>query len=243
MPNSRRAAGDVRGASSSPVPADTAAPSHPHLNAILDAAEAVVLRDGMGKLTLDAVAKQARLSKAGLLHHVPSKDELISAMVRRQTAQWFDEFMHTYAQLAAGGHSRPAIGTMMSTCLSGTHAWTDAERARNRVMVAALVHDERQVEPLREVHRRITSLIRKDDLPPGVGETIHLAVHGLWFQWIFGMDDISAARLKAIRGALADVAGMSLPSPPSKDIKHPGAKSPNAKAPKPTRAMPRRTTA
>lgn len=242
MPNTRRVAGENRGATAAPASSNGVAAQHQsQLDAILDAAEAVVLRDGMGKLTLDAVAKQAGLSKAGLLHHVPSKDELIGAMVRRQTGQWFGEFMQMYSQLASSGHSRPAIGTMMATCLSGTHAWTDAERARNRVMVAALVHDERQVEPLREIHRRVTALIRKDDLPPGVGETIHLAVHGLWFQWIFGMDDISATRLKAIRGALADIAEMPVAGT-SAESPNAGAKGGEGAKTKRSRATARRAS-
>ena len=180
---------------------------HAHLGTILDAAEAVVLRDGMGRLTLDAVAKQAGLSKAGLLHHLPSKDALIRAMVERNVTEWYDEFCSIYTKLVAAGETRPAVGTMMSTCLSGKQAWTEVERARNRVLIAALVHDERQIEPMRRVMRDIEGLIAKDILPPGVGDAIHLAVHGLWFQWIFGMGDVSHPRLTKIRGALSILGG------------------------------------
>ncbi|MBX9737902.1 MAG: TetR/AcrR family transcriptional regulator [Phycisphaerales bacterium] len=172
------------------------------LNAILDAAEAVVLRDGMGRLTLEAVATRAGLSKAGLLHHVPSKDAMITAMVERQVRQWQEEFRRTYAEQLATGTRCPAVSSMMATCMAGTETWTESERARNRVLVAALVHDERQVEPMRKVHREMERLLKRDDLEPGVGDTIHLAIHGLWFQWIFGMGDVSPARLKAIRNVL-----------------------------------------
>ncbi len=172
------------------------------LNAILDAAEAVVLRDGMGRLTLEAVAKRAGLSKAGLLHHVPSKDAMITALVERQVGQWQEEFHRTYAEQLATGTRCPAVSSMMSTCMAGTEKWTESERARNRVLVAALVHDERQVEPMRKVHREMERLLKRDELEPGVGDTIHLAIHGLWFQWIFGMGDVSPARLKAIRNVL-----------------------------------------
>jgi len=172
------------------------------VDAILDAAEAVVLRDGMGRLTLEAVAKRARLSKAGLLHHVASKGALIGAMVKRQVTQWQEEFQRTYQAQVAGGARCPAASSMMNTCMAGTERWTESERARNRVLVAALVHDERQVEPMRKVHLQMEQLLRRDGLKPGVGDTIHLAIHGLWFQWIFGMGDVSAARLRAIRGVL-----------------------------------------
>ncbi|MBY0312974.1 MAG: TetR/AcrR family transcriptional regulator [Phycisphaerales bacterium] len=63
------------------------ATSQEYLDPILDAAEAVVLRDGIGRLTLDAVAKKMGLSKAGLLHHFPSKSEMVRGMVERHVAQ------------------------------------------------------------------------------------------------------------------------------------------------------------
>ena len=49
----------------------------------LDAAESVVVRQGIANLTLEAVAAEAGMSKGGLLHHFPSKDRLVEAMVTR----------------------------------------------------------------------------------------------------------------------------------------------------------------
>jgi AcrR family transcriptional regulator len=176
------------------------------LDAILDAAEGVVLSEGMGYLTLDAVARRAGLSKAGLLHHVSSKAALVDAMVRRQIVAWHAEFVAAYERQRGAGSVRPAIDAMMSTCLSGLDSWGEAERARNRVLVAALVHDERCVEPLREVSRSVSRLIAQDAAAPAVGETIHLAVHGLWFEWIFGLGAVTPARLAAVRGVLEGLA-------------------------------------
>lgn len=51
--------------------------------ALLDAAEEVVLRDGAGNLTFDAVAKQAQVSKGGVLYAFATKDALIDAMLSR----------------------------------------------------------------------------------------------------------------------------------------------------------------
>ncbi|HWV20566.1 MAG TPA: TetR/AcrR family transcriptional regulator [Devosia sp.] len=51
--------------------------------ALLDAAERVVLRDGAGQLTMDAVAAEAGVSKGGVLYAFPSKDALIDALFAR----------------------------------------------------------------------------------------------------------------------------------------------------------------
>lgn len=50
---------------------------------ILDAAEKLVVRDGAGHLTLDAVAQAAGVSKGGLLYHFPTKDALLAGMIDR----------------------------------------------------------------------------------------------------------------------------------------------------------------
>ena len=55
---------------------------------LLDAASAVVRREGAQALTLDAVAAEAGVSKGGLLYHFRSKRELLDGML----AGWLEEF-------------------------------------------------------------------------------------------------------------------------------------------------------
>jgi AcrR family transcriptional regulator len=54
---------------------------------ILAAAVQVALREGVSSMTLDAVAREAKVSKGGLLYHFASKDELISAMLEHHAAR------------------------------------------------------------------------------------------------------------------------------------------------------------
>lgn len=49
---------------------------------LFHAAVCVALENGFGKVTLDAVARQAGISKGGLLHHFSTKAELIRAMLK-----------------------------------------------------------------------------------------------------------------------------------------------------------------
>lgn len=55
---------------------------------LLDAAERVVLRDGANSLTIDAVAREAGVSKGGVLYAFETKDALIDAMMRRVVANY-----------------------------------------------------------------------------------------------------------------------------------------------------------
>ena len=80
---------------------------------ILDAAERVVLRDGGGHLTLDAVAHEAALSKGGVLYNFPTKEDLIRGMIARLSQRFGAEM----ARLAA---SDPSTGGR------NTRAYVDA---------------------------------------------------------------------------------------------------------------------
>ena len=55
---------------------------------LLDAAIAVIRRDGAAALTLDAVAAEAGVSKGGVLYHFASKRALIDGLLER----WLDDF-------------------------------------------------------------------------------------------------------------------------------------------------------
>ena len=57
---------------------------------ILIAAADIVKEEGVAKLTLEAVAKKAGLSKGGLLYHYSNKEALIKGMVQDWTYNYFN---------------------------------------------------------------------------------------------------------------------------------------------------------
>lgn len=58
---------------------------------ILDAAEIVLLRDGIRHFTLDSVAGQAKVSKGGLTYSFPSKEALIEALLTREMTRFIGQ--------------------------------------------------------------------------------------------------------------------------------------------------------
>lgn len=56
---------------------------------LLDAAAAIVSKHGVQQLTIDAVAAAAKVTKAGLIYHFKTRDELLGALVERMV-QDFD---------------------------------------------------------------------------------------------------------------------------------------------------------
>ncbi len=117
-----------------------------------------------------------------------------------------------------------AARALLATCLSSTDQWTDAMRRSSVVLVAALVHNSKHVEPLRKANREMHQRFGGDGLPPGVGDLIHLVVHGMWFDWIFGLSDWSPQRLAAVRQAIQRVLDGHLPRASSAGSRKPAVK-------------------
>lgn len=119
-------------------------------NTILEAAEAVVVRDGAAHLTLDAVAEKAGLSKGGVLYHFPNKSALLEAMLERLLAgyeerrcQYFEEMGEQpdkdfRAELAAGMEEKPEA---------------DA-REVGAALLAVIANEPALIERGREFHER-----------------------------------------------------------------------------------------
>ena len=83
-------------------------------SAILDAAEAVVARMGVGNLTFDEIAREAGVSKGGVLYHFRSKEALTEAMIER----FIDRFDMAVADAAAS--DRNPLGRMARAYVRAT---------------------------------------------------------------------------------------------------------------------------
>jgi len=170
------------------------------LDRMLDAAEVVVVRQGIANLTIEAVAAEAGLSKGGLLHHFPSKDRLIEAMVVRAAENQRDYYASACSR-APEGVGRMARG-VLHNCLTDAESWTDQLRRSSAAVFAALAHKPALIEPMRAVYSDLYKRLEADDLPPGVGEAIAAAADGLWLNWVLGLVPVDQARMTRVRTAL-----------------------------------------
>lgn len=166
---------------------------------VLDAAEAVVVRQGIGNLTLDAVAAEAGMSKGGLLHHFASKDRLIEAMVLRCAGQWRECAIGAY-EAAEPGTGRMA--RVLLNHLADAQAWTDQCQRSSSAVFAALVQNPRLIEPMRAVYGELRERLAQDGLAPGVGETVIAAMDGLWLYRVLGLATVDQNLMDRIRHTL-----------------------------------------
>lgn len=114
---------------------------------ILDAAAELVAEIGAGRLTLDAVAERAGLSKGGLLYNFPSKDALLQAMIQRMIDQVADakESLRTQMEPGPNLEARLVATTLLNMCCGGK-----MQEVATGLMVAS-AENPRLLDPVRAV--------------------------------------------------------------------------------------------
>jgi len=172
---------------------------------ILDASERVVLRDGVGHLTLEAASAEAGLSKGGVLYHFPTRDALVAAMVARIIEQ-FDEDIASY--LPEPGTPDAALpGTYARAYLRATlEPVTPGEERLGAALLAAAAAEPELVVPLQEAAAGWQARLVDDGLDPATATLLRLACDGLWLCGLFGLAVPSGALLDQVSASLEQLA-------------------------------------
>ena len=171
---------------------------------ILDAAELIVLRDGVTRLTLDAVAAETHLSKGGVLYHFPSKDDLVAGMIARLSDQ-FEE------QVARAEREDPCpVGRKLRAILRVSFPKEPGEAAcrADRVaagLLAAVVKNRSLLNPIRERAQARHAYLIQEGLDPVTASVIELAADGLWLGGMFGCTTLDPALREQVVGRLVEM--------------------------------------
>ncbi len=153
---------------------------------ILDAAERIVLRDGVAHLTLDAVAVETQMSKGGLLYHFPSKEDLIRGMIRRLHAQYDAEVARLEAEdpNPVGRKIRAMLNTSFPKEPCDTKVRIDRIAA---CLIAAVATNPSLLEGMKEATAKMEQALLNDGIDPIQALIVHLANDGIWMASLFGI--------------------------------------------------------
>jgi AcrR family transcriptional regulator len=163
-------------------------------DALLDAALAVIRRDGAQNLTLDAVAAAAGVSKGGLLYHFGAKRDLVDGLV----ARWLDEFE---ARLEDGGWTPRAY---VRACDLG--AAPDV-RSSELGVLAALIAEPAVRDAIRARHDRWMERLLEGVADPAEAWVVRLAADGLWYSGLLGLAPPEGAARARVMARLLALAG------------------------------------
>ncbi|HZH10748.1 MAG TPA: TetR/AcrR family transcriptional regulator [Microvirga sp.] len=142
---------------------------------ILDAASELVAEIGAGRLTLDAVAERAGLSKGGLLYNFPSKDALLQAMIQRMIDQVSAsrEALRTQIEPGRNLEARLTATALLNMCCGGR-----MQQVATGLMVAT-AENPRLLDPVRSVIAETLQRIKEGSEDLDAALLGWLAVEGL----------------------------------------------------------------
>ena len=144
---------------------------------IFESCGRILCTGGMTKLTLDAVALEAGLSKGGLLYHFPTKLALIEALFEYHN----DIFEQRLQELATAEADQPGAW-LRAYAKASIEQITDTGTARiYRSLFAAEDQYDSAHQLMRQKYDRWQTLVQQSGLAPDLALMIRLTVDGLWF--------------------------------------------------------------
>lgn len=160
---------------------------------LLNYAANIIAREGLGNLTLDKVVKGTGISKGGLQHHFPSKDELIDAVFIDLQRQFADEINTGIA------NDPNPVGRATRAYLNAcARMMPDEEQAINRALIAAML----ACPVMRDSWALfINNALPRDCVEPAFAEQLllcRLAADGLWFATLCGYHNITDTQRQAL---------------------------------------------
>ncbi|MEH1845187.1 MAG: TetR/AcrR family transcriptional regulator [Nostoc sp.] len=152
-------------------------------NALLEAAARVMVAHGSKALTLEAVAREAGISKGGLLYHFPNKEALIAGMLQQLIDQKTASLKHELEQ----DDAPDTPGHWLRAYIRSYENHNTHSGAMQSALLAAVAENPELLKPWQEKFADWQRQIEASELDPAIATVIRLAINGLTFAYLFGL--------------------------------------------------------
>ncbi|MCD1636519.1 TetR/AcrR family transcriptional regulator [Martelella mediterranea] len=155
---------------------------------LLEAAARVATNKGIQSLTLEAVAKEAGISKGGLFYHFKTKEDLLSAMVEA-----FVEVTENRLPRPDDPDAAPGAWPrgFLDACLTKKDAAVGSYSRLSVAVMAAVANDKALLKPLSDRQPDWRAALNDSGIPPVTAHIVRLAADGLWINEILSIPILS----------------------------------------------------
>ena len=153
-------------------------------DALLDAAERVAIRDGAVGLSIDAVAREAGISKSRVVYDYKSKSGLLKALVERR--------------LKVEAHCQARNPELCARIATAEETPNDDDRAIALTLCAAMSSEEPLQDMIRDVVARDLDAVKRPAADATLALVAYLALHGLCSLEYMDIHRFDEAERKAI---------------------------------------------
>jgi len=167
---------------------------------ILEAAERVVSEVGAARLTLDAVAQWAGISKGGLLYHFPSKEALVTALAQRYVQHLRSCIDDARAELPC------EAGAELKACVLGMLGNDPRCKTLGAALLATAANDLTLLEVIRQHIAHQSQALAASSSTFARAAVVALATDGLKMRESLRISDFSGEQRAAIVQELLQLA-------------------------------------
>lgn len=153
----------------------------PKRDEILFAASRIIQSKNLFHMTLEAIAKEAEISKGGLLHYFPNKDVIVQGLIVRGIEN-YSERLQTKMEddpEPTGRWSRAYLAESFCEPKEIRELWVSG-------LLSALAYNRDFLCPLDECFQLWQENSEHDGLDPVDATIIKLVADGMWFLELFG---------------------------------------------------------
>ncbi|WP_050627536.1 TetR/AcrR family transcriptional regulator [Bradyrhizobium viridifuturi] len=168
-------------------------------NAALDAATTILTRDGPGRLTLDAIARESGLSKGGVMHQFRTKEAVLRALLEQQMA-YFEEFSNRYIAKARETTDQPELAAQIATLREAI----STPRSGAFALLAAMNENPELMAMPRDVDIEKVARMKAEARDPDLALLRWAAARGLLLSSLFGLSSLSDAERDRLFERLLD---------------------------------------
>jgi len=168
-------------------------------NAVIQAALTVIARDGPGRLTLDAIARESGISKGGLMHQFRTKEAVLKALLEHQIEQ-FERFTQTYLASLDPENPEPQLSAQIAT----TRRAINEPRSVAFAVLGALATEPDLLSQSRDLDAAMVEHIKAEAADPDLALLRWLAARGLLMTSMLGLCPLDEAERERLFDRLLD---------------------------------------
>lgn len=173
---------------------------------LLDAASAIVSKHGVQQLTIDAVALAANVTKAGLIYHFKTRDDLLAALVERMIKE-YDVLARPQENQASDGLT---IKSALSQMSRETFEMPPEKRQLLSNLLAAVSSHPQLIAPVQGLYARSYDWLVQSGEQADQALLLAAALDGIALLELLNLHQFTPQQRDAMRAAL-DSAIRALP--------------------------------
>ncbi|OWJ63531.1 TetR/AcrR family transcriptional regulator [Inquilinus limosus] len=178
---------------------DNATRSERSRAAAIQAALAIIARDGPGRLTLDAIARESGISKGGVMHHFRTKDAVVKALLEHLTER-FGKFTQEY--LAGIGPDKP--GAVLEAQIATLRESIATPHSAFFAILGAVAENPDLLSINREAEAEALEAVKAEAADPDLAVLRWMAARGLHLTTLLGTCPLTAEERDRLFDRLLD---------------------------------------